>query len=95
MLDCSEKLDSAGDPVGVALGVVGVVHCEGGDGWLVMDEIRSALENVDKLDCPEGLDVVGDPVDAALDVVDVVHGEGGDGWLDRDVVWSVLEKVAV
>ena len=76
MLDCSEELDSAGDPVGAVLDVVCVVHGKGGDGWLVRDGAWSVLENVDELDCPEDLDVVGDPIDDALDVVGVVHGEG-------------------
>ena len=37
VLDCSEDLDVVGEPVDAALGVVGVVHGEGGDGWLVRD----------------------------------------------------------
>ena len=86
MLNCSEELDSAGDPVGVFRG-------EGGDDFLVRDGDWSVLEKVDELDGPEDLGVVGDPVDAAQGVVDDVHGEVGDDCLVRDVVWSVLEKV--
>ena len=75
----TDDLGAVGDPVDASLDVVGVGHGEGGDGWLVIDEISSVLENIDELDCLDGLDVVGEPVDVELDVVGFVLGEGGDG----------------
>ena len=45
-LDGPEDLDVVGDPVDAALDVVGVVHGEGGDGWLVRDVVWSVLEKV-------------------------------------------------